>query len=174
MKILAIVGSLRKNSYNRMIFENYKKMLDPKIEISEGKISDFPIYNDDVREAGMPEMVTRVAEQIRSADLLLIFSPEYNYSIPGVLKNALDWLSKVQPSPLSGKRTSILSASPGKLGGARMQYHLRQVGVTLDLQIMNKPEVMISEVHKKLNAQGELTDEDTKKFLKSHADQIAK
>ena len=174
MKILALIGSLRQGSYNRIIFENYKKLLDPRVEISEGIISDFPFYNEEVKEAGIPAVVSRVAEQIQTSDIVLIFSPEYNYSIPGVLKNAVDWLSKAQPQPFIGKKVSILSASPGKLGGARMQYHLRQVGVSLDMQILNRPEVMISEVHKKINAQGELTDEDTKKFLKSHIDQLMK
>ncbi len=168
MNILAIVGSFRKGSYNRIIFNHYRTMVSGQADITEGKHDDFPLYNEDVKEKGPPESVLKLAEQIRSAHGILIFSPEYNYSMPGLLKNTLDWMSRLPNQPFAGKPVSILSASPGKLGGARMQYHLRQVGVALDMNILNKPEVMISEVHKKLSPDGQITDTDTAKFLMTH------
>ncbi len=149
-------------------------MASPLATVVEGSISEIPLYNDDVREAQTPQAVLDLAEKIRSADAVLFFSPEYNYSVPGVLKNAIDWLSKVPNQPFAGKSVSIISASPGKFGGARMQYHLRQIGVFLDMRFLNKPEVTISEVHKKTTPQGELTDEETKKFLRSHLDEFLK
>lgn len=174
MNLLAIVGSLRKSSYNRRVFKHYQKMAGNKVDLQEGRHDDFPLYNEDIREKAMPESVTRLGQQIREAAGILIFSPEYNYSIPGVLKNTLDWLSKLPTPSFAGKPVAVLSASPGKLGGARMQYHLRQVAVTLDMRMLNKPEVMISEVHKKFNAEGELIDADTAKFLLSHFEQFQK
>ena len=170
MKIVAIVGRLRKQSLNRSVFNAYQVMMQGKADLVEGAIDAIPIYNDDVRIAGIPPAVQKLADLIQGADGLLIFSPEYNYSIPGVLKNALDWLSKVPTLSFSGKTTAILSASPGKLGGARMQYHLRQVAVTLDMKMLNKPEVMISEAHKKIDAEGKLVDADTLKFLAGHVE----
>lgn len=168
MNIVGMVGSLRQNSYNRMVFNFYQKMIQGSSELTEGKIADFPLYNEDLRENAPPAAVTRLAEQLRQADAILFFSPEYNYSIPGPLKNAIDWVSKLTDQPFAGKPVSIVSASPGKFGGARMQYQLRQVGVFLDMRFLNRPEVTIAEVHKKVNAQGELTDEDTRKFLALH------
>lgn len=172
MKIVAIIGSLRKKSYNRQIFNAYSGLLAGRAEITEGRIADLPHYNDDVREAGIPASVQLLADQISAADGIIFFSPEYNYSVPGVLKNAIDWISKLSPMPFAGKTVSIVSASPGKLGGARMQYHLRQTGVALDMHIMNRPEVMISEVHKKLDADGKITDADTEKFLGIHIEKF--
>ncbi|RYZ67660.1 MAG: NADPH-dependent oxidoreductase, partial [Proteobacteria bacterium] len=157
-------------SYNRSVFNAYKSLVPAAAELVEIKISDFPLYDGDLEDAQFPETVESAGEKIRSADGILIFSPEYNASIPGVLKNAIDWLSRLDDSPFAGKTAALLSASPGKLGGARMQYHLRQVAVPLDLRIINQPEVMISAAHEQINASGELTNESTLKFLKKHAD----
>lgn len=172
MKILGIVGSLRKKSYNRQVFQAYATMLAGRAELIEGRIIDIPLYNDDVREAGVPESVQRLCEQIKTADGVIFFSPEYNYSIPGVLKNAIDWVSKVPPVAFAGKTTSIISASPGKLGGARMQYELRKTGVALEMLMLNRPEMMISEVHKKVDGEGKITDADTSKYLGIHIEKF--
>jgi chromate reductase, NAD(P)H dehydrogenase (quinone) len=172
-KVLALIGSLRKGSFNRSVFNFYKEMAAGSLELFEGTFHEFPLYNADIQDIGFPPSVQTLANQIKAADGLLIFSPEYNYSIPGVLKNALDWLSRLPEPPFKGKPCSILSASPGKLGGARMQYHLRQVAVTLDLKMMNAPEVMISGANKIIN-EGQIIDEGTKKFLKVHLDAFLK
>jgi chromate reductase len=105
-----------------------------------------------------------MASMIAEADGLIIVSPEYNYSVPGVLKNALDWLSRVSPQPLVGKPVMIESASPGVIGGARMQYHLRQILVFFDAKVMNKPEAMIGQAMGKIS-EGKLTDAATREFL---------
>lgn len=169
MKIAVFVGSLRKKSINRSVFEAYREIAGGAAEFIDIAYGEMPHYDEDLRGEGgaFPKAVRKWADQVRSADAVLVISPEYNYSVPGSLKNALDWLSR-DPSIFAGKPASIISASPGKLGGARMQYHLRQIGVFLDLHFMNKPEVVISEASKKLSPTGEFTDEETRKFLKTH------
>ena len=167
--ILVLIGSLREKSYNRAAFNLYQKIAGERMKFVEGRYDDFPLYNDDLREKnGPPESVAKLGEAIRKADGVLFFSPEYNYSVPGPLKNALDWLSRLPEQPFAGKPAAIIGASPGKIGSARMQYHLRQIGIFLDIRFMNKPEVMISEVHKLVNEKNELTDEGTRKFLEKH------
>ncbi len=168
MKLVAIVGSLRKNSYNRSIFRFYQTLLSNGVTIEEVSFADFPLLNEDLEVSQFPESVTRQGELIRSADGILFFTPEYNSSIPGGLKNAIDWISRVDTSPFAGKPAAILSASPGKLGGARMQPHLRQVGAALDIQFMNRPEILISTAHEQINESGELINESTQKFLRKH------
>lgn len=171
MKLVAFIGSLRAQSYNRMLFNHYRKALGSQAQITEARIDDFPLYNEDLKVGGkQPEAALRVAEQVREADGILFFSPEYNYSVPGVLKNAIDWLSKVPKQPFSGKPAAILSASQGKFGGARMQYQLRQVGIFLDIRFMNTPEVMVGEAQHKFDEQGSLKDAETEKFLGKHWD----
>jgi chromate reductase len=129
---------------------------------------DFPLYNADIQnEEGFPEPVIAFADAIRSADGIVVVSPEYNFSIPGGLKNALDWVSRVDDQPFANKPVAIQSASPSPLGGGRVQYHLRQLMVFLDALVLNKPEVFVSNVTGKVDEEtGELTDETTKKFLR--------
>jgi chromate reductase, NAD(P)H dehydrogenase (quinone) len=174
VKILAMIGSFRENSHNKRIFHYYQEMAKGQAELIDGGYEDFPHYDDDVRASGPPEAVLRLAEQIRSADAVMFFSPEYNYSVPGPLKNAIDWMSKLPDQPFAGKPAAIISASPGRFGGAKMQYHLRQIGVFVDLHFMNKPEIMISEVHKKLDAEGNLIDAPTQEFLRKHLEAFLK
>jgi chromate reductase len=114
-----------------------------------------------------------MAEAIRAADGVVIVTPEYNYSVPGVLKNAIDWLSRLPSQPFAGKPLAIQSASPGALGGARAQYHLRQMLVFLDAMVLNKPEVMVSGAASKISPEGELTDEATRKFLAGQLEAFA-
>ncbi|EAR08802.1 NADPH-dependent FMN reductase [Reinekea blandensis] len=169
MKIIGIVGSLRKDSLHRKVFNQYKELAKEHFELIDGEIAEFPMY--DGEHDDHPAVVT-LAEQIRSADGVIFFSPEYNYSIPGSLKNALDALSRQNPQPFAGKPAAIVGASPGNAGTARMQYHLRQVGVFLDLHIMNKPEVMISGAFSKLQ-DDVIVDEQTVEFLGLHAKSFA-
>ncbi len=114
-------------------------------------------------------MAQQAADAIAAADGVVIVSPEYNYSMPGGLKNAIDWLSRLKPQPFAGKPVAIQSASGGALGGARMQYHLRQSMVFLDAHVLNRPEVMIGQAPSKVDAEGRLADEATRKFI---ADQL--
>jgi chromate reductase len=121
-------------------------------------ISAIPLYNEEIREQGLPASVLSLREQILKADALVIATPEYNYSMPGVLKNAIDWASRPPSQPFEGKPIALMSASPGGFGGARAQYQLRQVFIYLNGLILNRPEAMISAAHTKFDAQGGLTD----------------
>lgn len=168
MHILAIIGSLRAGSYNRMAVGAAIEVAPPDMQIEIAEIGDLPLYNQDVETAGIPPVVRRLKDQIKAADAILFASPEYNYSMPGVLKNAIDWVSRPPAdNPFNGKPCAILSASTGMLGGARAQYHLRQSCVFLNLLPMNKPEVMIARAQEKFDANGKLTDDVTRKVLKS-------
>uniref|UniRef100_UPI00333FB701 NADPH-dependent FMN reductase n=1 Tax=Castellaniella defragrans TaxID=75697 RepID=UPI00333FB701 len=159
IRVLAIGGSLRKNSYNHRLLEQARRLAPEGMTIELADLADVPLYNGDVEAAaGVPEAVSRIGAQIGQADAVLIATPEYNYSIPGVLKNAIDWLSRLSPNPLKGKPLALASASMGGLGGSRAQYHLRQVLVFLDPMILNKPELFIAAAHEKFSPEGELTD----------------
>lgn len=165
MKVLAMVGSLRKGSYNKLALRAAIELKPASMEIVTAEIGDLPLYNDDVREAGYPPSVQRVREQARAADALLFVTPEYNYSVPGVLKNAIDWCSRPPDQPLDGKPAAIMGASTGKLGTARAQYHLRQICVFVNVLPVNRPEVMLSGAAKLFDADGRLNDEPSRKFI---------
>ena len=165
MKVLGICGSLRQGSYNAMALRAAQKLAPAGMEISIADISRIPMYNDDVRAAGEPAEVSALKAQLRAADAVLIVTPEYNFSIPGVLKNTLDWMSRPPEPPFDGKVVAIMGASPGPVGTARVQYDLRKVLVFMNSFTVNKPEVFISFAQNKFNAQGELTDEPTSKFI---------
>lgn len=165
MKVLGISGSLRKGSFNSMALRAAQKLVPAGMTLDIADISDIPLYNDDVRVAGEPEAVTALKAQVRAADAVLIATPEYNFSIPGVLKNTLDWLSRPPEPPFDGKVVGIMGASPGPVGTARVQYDLRKVLVFMNAFTVNKPEVFISFAQNKFDAQGELKDEATAKFV---------
>lgn len=164
-KILAISGSLRKASTNTMAIRAAMKLAPEGVEIALADISGIPLYNDDVRVGGEPAAVTTFKAAIKACDAVLIATPEYNFSIPGVLKNALDWASRPPEPPFEGKPVAIMGASPGPVGTARVQYHLRQVLLFLNTFTLNKPEVFIGNSASKFNAEGELTDETTAGFI---------
>lgn len=165
IKVLGISGSLRKDSLNTAALRAAIELAPADVEIEIADISDLPLYNDDVREQGYPPSVQRLREQVHAADALLFATPEYNYSIPGVLKNAIDWVSRPPAQPFAGKPAAIMGASPGAIGTARAQYHLRQVGVFLDLHFLNKPEVMIGSAGTRFGANGHLTDTATREHV---------
>jgi chromate reductase len=165
MKVLAFCGSLREGSYNRLALRAAQKLAPPGMTIEVADLSPIPFYNDDVRTAGYPPAVQELKDRIRAADAVLLVSPEYNYSVPGVLKNMLDWMSRPPEPPFDGKPVAIMGASTGVLGTARMQYHLRQVLLYMNTLTVQKPEVFIREAAAKFDAQGELTDAPTAKFI---------
>lgn len=164
-QVVAISGSLRKNSTNTMALRAAQRLAPEGMHIEIADIADIPFYNDDVRAAGEPAAVTALKAKIAAADAVLIATPEYNFSIPGVLKNTLDWMSRPPAPPFDGKPVAILGASPGPVGTARVQYHLRQVLVFLNAFTLNKPEVFINLSGTKFSADGELTDETTARFI---------
>jgi chromate reductase len=165
MKVLGLSGSLRKGSYNSMALRAAQKRVPAGMTLDIADISAIPMFNDDVRAAGEPAQVAALKAQVRAADAVLIATPEYNFSIPGVLKNTLDWLSRPPEPPFDGKVVAIMGASPGPVGTARVQYDLRKVLVFMNAFTVNKPEVFISLAQNKFDAQGELTDETTAKFI---------
>ena len=125
-------------------------------------LGGIPPYREEDYVQGFPAAVEALRQSIREADALLIATPEYNYSYSGVLKNAIDWVSRPPEQPFAGKPIALMGAAAGALGTARAQYHLRQVFVFLDGHILNKPEVMVPAAHTLFDARGELADEATR------------
>jgi chromate reductase, NAD(P)H dehydrogenase (quinone) len=173
VKVLGIVGSLRKGSYNRMALAAAAKLAPAGMEIGTAELAGIPPYDEDLRQAGLPDAVARLRRGIAEADALLIVSPEYNFSIPGVLKNAIDWASRPPDQPFNEKPVAIMGCAPGNLGTARMQYHLRQVLVFLNAFPINKPEVMIGQAAQKFDAAGNLADAATAEFIRQLLEALA-
>ncbi len=170
---VAISGSLRNKSYNTMVLKAAQKLVPANIDIEQISIADVPMYNFDLHEKFYPELVEKICTAIKTADALIIVTPEYNYSIPGALKNVIDFLSKHTTKPFDKKAVGIVSGSPSLLGGVRAQYHLRQILVAVNAMTMNIPEVVITEVNTKFDEAGNLTDEKTKEFLKKFIEALA-
>jgi chromate reductase len=167
LRILGISGSLRKGSLNSAALRATAQLLPDGVTMETFDLSPIPIYNDDIREQqGFPDPVRAFRDKIAAADAILIASPEYNYSVPGPLKNAIDWASRPPNQPFDGKPIAIMGASPGGIGTARGQYHLRQVFIFLNGLLLNRPEVMIAAAHTKFDAAGNLTDEATRDHLR--------
>jgi len=165
LRLLGISGSLRKGSFNTAALRAAKELLPDEMNMEIFNIGELPLYNEDLREQGFPPKVQELREKIAAADALLIASPEYNYSIPAPLKNAIDWASRPPQQPFDGKPIGIMGASPGALGSARAQYHLRQSFIFLNGMVLNRPEIMIASAHEKFDADGKLTDEKTRDFI---------
>ena len=160
LNFLGISGSLRKQSYNTATLRAAQQLLPPGVTLETCDLADIPLYNDDVREKGYPASVEQFRARIAAADAVLIVTPEYNYSVPGVLKNAIDWASRPPRQPFDGKPVAIL-------GTARAQYHLRQSFIFMNAMVLNKPEVMIGGAATRFDAAGNLTDAKTGEFIKA-------
>src|SRR5437870_3191869 len=144
LKIMGIAGSLRGASYNRGALRAAQELAPADVQIDPFDLAGISVYNQD-EEAKMPARVVEFKQRIKAADAILIATPEYNYSIPGVLKNAIDWASRPYgDNPFNDKPVAIMSASIGMLGGARAQYHLRQTFIFLNMYPMNSPEVIVN------------------------------
>jgi chromate reductase, NAD(P)H dehydrogenase (quinone) len=144
--VLVICGSLRKASYNAALARALPKLAPPALKLGPAPSLDtIPHYNHDVQQdQGFPTSVTVLADIIRGSDALIIVSPEYNWSIPGVLKNAIDWVSRLPNQPFAGKPVALQSCATGPLGGSRMQYHLRQSLTSIDALLFGRPEIFVS------------------------------
>ncbi len=165
-KILAFGGSLRKGSYNKALLKGAIKLAPDDALVTEFDIKDIPIFNQDL-ESRLPESVSEFKREIREADAVLIVTPEYNYSIPGFIKNAIDWASRpYNDNVFNEKPVAIISSSGGFISGSRAQYHLRQVLVFLNAHALNKPEVMIPFVNEKIDSEGNITDDKTKEKIR--------
>ncbi len=156
-----------------MVLKAAQKLSPPNIVIEHISIADVPMYNFDLHEKIFPEAVEKLSTAIKNADALIIVTPEYNYSIPGVLKNTIDFLSKHKEKSFDKKAVGIISASPSLLGGVRAQYHLRQILVAVNAMVMNIPEVVITQVNTKFDETENLTDEKTTEFLNKFIDALA-
>jgi chromate reductase len=168
MEILAICGSVRADSFNAMLVRTLPLVAPAAMRIAAASsIESIPPYNADLQANEFPDAVTQLGEAIRKADGIIFATPEYNYSIPGILKNAIDWISRLPDQPFKNKPIALQSASQGVLGGARAQYHLRQVMVFVEGLVLNKPEVFIAGVQNKVEASyGELSDEATRNLIR--------
>jgi chromate reductase len=161
VKVLAISGSLRRTSFNTAALRAAAELAPEGMEVSvyEG-LRDIPPYDDDIRTgSGFPPAAAEFRARIKAADALLFASPEYNFSISGVLKNAIDWASRVPDQPFDGKPFAVMGAATGAYGTARSQYELRKIISGLNGHSLNKPEVLIAGAASKFDAQGRLTDE---------------
>jgi chromate reductase, NAD(P)H dehydrogenase (quinone) len=175
--VISICGSLRKGSYNRIAMQQLPRLAPAGMTIAEApSFATFPLYNADIQNtSGFPAAVTTLADAIRAADGVMFCTPEYNFSLPGGLKNAIDWVSRLPNQPFAGKPVAIQSVSPGPLGGARVQYDLRKSMVFLDALTLNKPEVFIGACALKFDEKtGELTDAATRTFLVQQLEAFAK
>jgi chromate reductase len=165
VKILGIAGSLRKGSYNRALLNSAQQSLPAAASLEIFDLSGIPVFSDD-DEKNPPAKVTVLKQRIRASDAILFATPEYNYSIPGGLKNAIDWASRPYgDSAWAGKPAAIIGASMGRMGSARAQYHLRQVCVYLDIEVLNSPEVMVGNAKEMFNSEGVLTHESSREAL---------
>ena len=173
INVLAFAGSLRKGSYNKALIRAAVEVAPENMTIEVFDLDGIPPFNQEF-EANPPQRVAEFKEKIRNADALLISTPEYNYAVSGVLKNAIDAASKPkQGNPLDSKPVAIMSASTGRLGGARAQYHLRQSFIFLNMQPVNRPEVMLSDAAHNVDANGKLTNEQTRQLIKQLLEALA-
>jgi len=172
MLILGIAGSIREGSYNRAALRAAQTLVPEGATLETFDIKGLPGFSQD-DETNPPGQVVELKQRIRDADAILLVTPEYNYSVPGVLKNAIDWASRPYgDSAWTRKPVAIMGASVGTLGTARAQYHLRQMFVFLNMFAVNQPEVMISQAHKHFDAEGNLTEETTKKLIRQLLEEL--
>jgi chromate reductase, NAD(P)H dehydrogenase (quinone) len=164
--VLGICGSLRAGSYNKAALRTAIELKPPGMTIETAEIGSIPLYNEDVRALGFPPTVEKLRAQIAAADGLLFVTPEYNYSMPGVLKNAIDWASRPPDQPFAGKPVAIMGAAAGMAGSARAQYDLRRSCVFLDMHPLNKPEIFIGQAQTKFDASGNLTDDVARELIR--------
>ncbi len=172
MKILGIGGTLRKGSYSKALLLEAQKLAPEGVVIEITEIGDFPLYNPDIP---MPDNIQKFKQSIKEADAIVFSTAEYNYSVPGALKNAIDWGSRPYgDNSWEGKPAAIMSESTGIISGSRAQYHLRQMMVYLNVHILNKPEMMVPNAKEKFDEQGNLTDEHTKEKIKELLEALVK
>jgi chromate reductase len=165
LSILGFAGSLRKGSYNRALLRAAVELVPTRAKLETFELDEIPPFNADF-ESSPPEKVKEFKTKIRAADAILIVTPEYNYSVPGVLKNAIDWASRPYgDNAFEGKPVAVMSASTGLLGGARAQYHLRQSLVFLNMYPVNRPEVFVTFARQKFDDEGKLLDEQAKELV---------
>lgn len=173
INVVGMIGSLRRHSLSGALMRAAQQLAPEGMTIEVVDISGLPMYNEDLRADGFPPPVAAVRERLGAADGVILSSPEYNRSVSAVLKNAIDWGSRSPGQCFDGKPISIMTSSPGGLGGALANYHLRQVFVYLNGQVLNGPEVMVGHAKDKFDADGNLADPATRDFLVAHLRRFA-
>jgi chromate reductase, NAD(P)H dehydrogenase (quinone) len=158
IRLLGISGSLRKQSYNSGALRAIATILPQGMSFSTADLSPLPFYSSDVEQSGFPDAVKKFRSDVAAADALIFAVPEYNFSLPGVLKNALEWLSRQPDPPAYGKTCAVFGASVSPLGTARGQFHFRHVCVSLNMMLVNAPHVDINNAKDKFDDHGTLTD----------------
>lgn len=176
VQVLGIAGSTRQGSYNRALLLAARELAPDDMEINifdNETLTMIPPYNEDVRQQDEPETVEILKREIEHADALLFAVPEYNHSMSGVLKNAVDWASRPpSESPLDGKPIGIMGAASGRSGTVRAQMHFRQTCVFTNMLPLNKPAVQVTNAADKFNADGQLIDENTRRYIKRHTEAL--
>jgi chromate reductase len=166
IKVLGLSGSFRKGSFNTLLLKAAQEVVPAGMSIEIYDYTDIPLYNDDVRVAGYPPPVQKFRAAIAASDAVLFASPEFNYSVSGVLKNAIDWASRAPNMPFDGKTGAIIGASPGAIGTARSQRDLRWMMSGLNMYMVNLPHVYLGGASQKFDANGKLTDQAARDFIK--------
>jgi chromate reductase, NAD(P)H dehydrogenase (quinone) len=165
-QVVGIAGSLRPGSYNLALLRAVQEISPEELQIRIHDLSEIPFFSEDVERTAIPGAVTRLREAVADADGFLVATPEYNHGVPGVMKNAFDWLSRPPgKSVLDGKPSAIFGASPGITGTARAQSQLRQSFVFTNTPVLLQPEVLVGRAHEKFDSDGRLTDTATRKYL---------
>jgi chromate reductase len=166
VNVVGFAGSLRRASYNRALLRAATELAPPALHIVIHELDGIPLYNGDIEAADVPQSVVQLRDAVRKADGLLIATPEYNYGVPGVLKNTIDWLSRPpRDSALNGKVAALMGASPGMMGTARGQLQLRQAFTFTNTYALLQPEVLVGRAHEKFDADGRLVHQATRDVL---------
>lgn len=167
VRIIGLAGSLRKDSYNKALLRTARDLLPQDAVLDLSDLAPIPFFNEDLEQEAIPPAVIDLSRRVQDSDALLLASPEYNYSVAPVMKNAIDWLSRASTGwPINGKPVALMSASSGLFGGARSQYHLRQTCIVVNMLPLNKPEVFIMQAQNKFNPDLELVDEYSRQSVK--------
>jgi chromate reductase, NAD(P)H dehydrogenase (quinone) len=165
-RIVAFAGSLRRGSFNRALLRAAQELTPPGMTVEEIEIGGLPFYSSDVEAEGDPPSVVAFKTSLAQADGVLIVTPEHNHGIPGVLTNAIDWASRLPGrAPLSGKPVAVIGASPGQIGTARAQLHLRQLLWHIRSRVLPPPELLVAMAHQRFDADLRLTHESTRNLL---------
>lgn len=167
LRVIGIAGSLRAGSFNRALLRAAVALAPEGMEIEIAEIAGIPPFNEDVEKKGMPPVVADLRRRIAAADALLFAVPEYNHSVSGVLKNAIDWLSRGDDQPLGGKPCAIMGASTGMIGTARAQAHFRDLSAAVNMPVMPQPEVLVAKARERFDQHPELVDEPTRRRLRA-------
>jgi len=174
LNVVGFAGSLRRDSYNRALLRAATEVAPSALRIVIHELGGIPLYNGDVEAAGAPSSVVQLRDAIRSADGLLIATPEYNHGVPGVLKNTIDWLSRPpRDSALNGKVAAVMGASRGMTGTARGQSQLRQAFVFTNTYTLLQPEILVAVAHEKFDADGRLVHQATRDYLATFLQRFA-